>query len=176
MNIFAVHTDPIIAAQSLCDRHVVKMVLETAQLLSTAHRIIDGTKTDAKTKTGRNCSRWILADERNDILYHATHTNHPSAVWCRETFSNYNWLYKHFHGLLNEYTHRYDRVHKCAALTFSLRFTPTRISLGEMTPVALAMPDQYKVETDWVQSYRNYYKDGKAHLHTWTKRERPVWL
>lgn len=176
MNIFAVHSDPIIAAQSLVDKHIVKMVLETAQLLSTAHRILDGAEYIDKTKTGRNVKRWRLPDERETVLYSATHINHPSAVWCRANFDNYNWLYKHFAALLEEYTHRYGKVHKCASMALTLRFTPQRIPLGNLTPVTPAMPDEYKVAGDSVASYRNYYRVAKARMHKWTNRETPEWI
>ena len=176
MNIFAVHSDPIVAAQSLVDKHVIKMILETAQLLSTAHRILDGTEYIDKSKTGRNVRRWRLSDERENVLYSATHINHPSAVWCRANFDNYNWLYKHFAALLNEYTYRYGKVHKCASMALTLRFTPLRIPLGNLTPVTPAMPDEYKVPGDSVASYRNYYRGAKQRMHKWTKREVPEWI
>jgi hypothetical protein len=84
MNIFYLDNDPQVCAEMHNDKHCVKMILEYCQLLSTAHRIIDGTETMAKSKTGRNVKRWVLDDERESLLYSATHINHPSAVWCRE--------------------------------------------------------------------------------------------
>lgn len=177
MNIFYIETDPYNAAQSMVDKHVVKMILETAQLLSTAHRILDGEEYVGQSKSGRKAKRWRLPDDRENILYSATHINHPSAVWCRQSNNNYNWLYCHFVGLLYEYTHRYGKTHKCAEPAFRqmLCAPPNNIPIGNLTPVTLAMPDEYKVE-DHVQSYRNYYKQGKTHLHKWTKRQSPVWL
>lgn len=176
MNIFALDQDPYQAAEWMVDKHVVKMILETAQLLSTAHRLLDGTQYIDKTKTGRNVKRWRLPDEREAVLYSATHINHPSAVWCRENFSNYNWLYHHFAALLNEYTYRYGKVHKCTAMALTLCFTPQRIPLGDLTPVTPAMPDEYKVPNDHVESYRNYYRIAKERMHKWTKREKPAWI
>lgn len=177
MNIFYIDRDPVIAAQNQVDKHVVKMILETAQLLSTAHRILDGEEYIGQSKTGRNVKRWRLPDTRETILYSATHINHPSAVWCRETDMNYAWLFLHFMALMDEYTYRYGKKHKCSDLTFSsaLFEVPHNITNGSFTPVTLAMPDEYKVE-DHVQSYRNYYKQGKTHLHNWTKREQPEWM
>ena len=82
MNIFALSSDPIASAQMMVDRHVVKMILETAQLLSTAHRILDSEHLYFdKSKNGRNIKRWRLADEREQHLYSATHVNNKSAVW-----------------------------------------------------------------------------------------------
>ena len=112
LNIFYVDSDPIEAAQSLVDKHVVKMILESAQLLSTAHRIIDGREIEGVSKSGRKARRWILDDAREPVLYTATHVNHPSAIWARTSILNYNWLADHFFALLNEYTYRYDKHHK----------------------------------------------------------------
>lgn len=178
MNIFAVDKDPYIAAQCLVDRHVIKMILESAQLLSTTHRFLDGEEYIGQSKTGRKAKRWRLPDEREDILYSATHINHPSAVWCRQSNNNYNWLFCHFVGLLNEYTYRYDKTHKCANTNFvaDLSQVPHNIPVGPLTPVTPAMPDEYKVGVDSLASYRNYYKNGKKHLHKYTKREMPEWM
>lgn len=176
MNIFALDSDPIKSAQMMVDKHVVKMILETAQLLSTAHRVLDGTEYIDKTKTGRNVRRWRLPDDRETNLYAATHINHPSAVWCRASNNNYNWLYCHFLGLLNEYTYRYEKVHKCTPMTFWLRNPPHNIRVFYKTPVTPAMPDEYKVPNDSVASYRNYYRGAKQRMHKWTKREVPEWI
>lgn len=175
MNIFVLSEDPVECAKYMVDRHVVKMILETAQLLSTAHRVLDGEKTHAKSKSGRNITRWVLGDSRNNDLYSATHVNHPSAVWCRESVENYLWLVEHFRGLLDEYTFRYGKKHKTEALFYPLQSPPFNLKEYDMTPFALAMPDIHKTE-DRVQSYRNYYREGKAHLHRWTKRDRPGWM
>lgn len=177
MNIFAVDHDPFIAAQCLVDRHVVKMILETAQLLSTAHRVLDGLEySTTSPKSGRKIRAWKLPDERDKILYQATHILHPSAVWCRTTNNNYNWLYAHFCGLLNEYTYRYGKTHKCQSFGEILANPPNNIPIGYLTPVLLAMPDFFMNESDHVESYRRYYKMGKKHLHKWTKRRPPNWI
>ena len=94
MNIFYLHREPDIAAQMHVDKHCVKMILETCQLLSTAHRILDGEQVMGKTKLGRNVKRWMFHDYRDDKIYQATHVNHPSAVWCRHSNSNYMWLHQ----------------------------------------------------------------------------------
>ena len=183
MNIFYIDTDPIDAAQMMVDKHVVKMILETAQLLSTAHRVLDGkVRIEEKYVNGslparyRKVKRWTLPDDREETLYSATHVNHPSAVWCRASNNNYNWLYAHFLALLDEYTYRYGKVHKCATLVNALRSTPISIPVGYLTPVTPAMPDEYKVEHDSVTSYRNYYRVAKQRMHKWTKRQKPEWI
>jgi hypothetical protein len=176
MNIFAIDKDPIQSAMWMVDKHVVKMILETAQLLSTAHRVLDGEQYIDKTKTGRNVKRWRLPDDREQNLYSATHINHPSAVWARATNNNYNWLYCHFHALCKEYTHRYGKIHKCQNMYHWLCTPPYNIPVGYLTPVTPAMPDEYKVPNDSVASYRNYYRVAKARMHKWTKRETPEWI
>lgn len=155
MNIFYVDKDPVIAAKNLCNSHVVKMILESAQLLSTAHNILD---------------------EPKENLYRSTHINHPSNKWVRESREHYIWLYKHFEGLCNEYTYRYGKTHATSRLLEFLYFTPYNIlSKGFIDPPC-AMPKEYIVENNAVESYRNYYRIGKAHLHKYTKREIPEWL
>lgn len=178
MNIFYVHPDPFIAGRQMVDKHVVKMILETAQLLSTAHRILDGEEYVGQSQSGRKARRWRLPDERENILYSATHINHPSAVWCRESKANYEWLFEHFVGLLQEYNYRYEKTHKCADATFvyALANAPKNIKLAPFTDPTPAMLDEYKVGNDSLASYRNYYKHGKVHLHKYTKREVPEWL
>jgi hypothetical protein len=162
---------------SMVDKHVVKMILETAQLLSTAHRVLDSNHLYFdKSKNGRNIKRWLLADEREQHLYSATHVNHPSAIWCRETNNNYNWLYCHFVGLLSEYTHRYGKVHKCQSMAEWLMRPPYNIPVGYKTQVTPAMPEEYKVPGDSIASYRNYYRGAKKRMHKWTKREAPEWI
>jgi len=178
MNIFYIDKSPAKCAEQMVDKHVVKMILETAQLLSTAHRLLDGEEYVGQTATGRKAKRWRLNDERETILYSATHINHPSAVWCRQSNNNYNWLFAHFLSLLNEYTYRYGKRHKCSDPAFvdALRQTPRNIPVGYFTPVTPAMAEQYIVSDDSVTNYRNYYRQGKIHLHKWTKRQPPEWL
>ena len=176
MNIFYVHKNATEAATNLVDSHVVKMILESCQLLSTAHRLLDGQPVQGKTKTGRKVTRYVLSDDRENVLYQATHINHPSTVWVRGSANNYNWLHSHLMALLNEYTYRYDKVHKCASLSVSLRRLPENIPVVPFTPPTPAMKEEFLVDNDSLKSYRNYYIKGKAHLHKWTKRNPPVWL
>jgi hypothetical protein len=177
MNIFAVDHCPDISAMSLVDKHVVKMILESAQLLCTAHRMLDGTPYIDKTKTGRNVKRWRLSDPQDDmLLYSATHINHPSAVWCRQTTGNYDWLYRHFQALCMEYNYRYGKYHKCMEMWDHLSMRPRNLTDGPLQPFAVAMDKQYIISQDPVENYRNYYRVGKAKLHKWTKRGAPTWI
>ena len=177
MNIFFIDTDPVVAAQSMVDKHVVKMILESAQLLSTAHRVLDGKLVEGKSKTGRKVKRYILEDARETIMYSATHVNHPSAVWCRTSVENYNWLVDHFFALMNEYTHRYNKKHKCfGELSYMLQSPPKKLENYDWTPMPSAMADEYKIGNDPLENYRNYYRIGKARMHKWTNRNQPEWL
>jgi hypothetical protein len=176
MNIFYLDRDPVQAAQWMVDKHVVKMILESAQLLSTAHRILDGQEyIDASS--GRRIKRWALLDDREPVVYKATHINHPSAVWCRQSVENYNWLVDHFHALMQEYTYRYGKRHKCGGdLAYKISSPPHKLKDWDATPMLCAMDTKYIVSEDPVENYRNYYRQGKAALHKWTNREPPPWI
>jgi hypothetical protein len=178
MNIFYIDYDPVACAEQMVDKHVVKMILETAQLLSTAHRVIDGEEYEGKSASGRKAKRWSLPDNRELVLYQATHVNHPSAVWCRYSNNNYNWLFCHFEALLKEYTYRYGKRHKVetSGLAYLLQSPPMNVRDWEYTPLPCAMAPEFIIGDDPVENYRNYYKQGKVHLHRWTKRERPPWM
>lgn len=177
MNIFYIDRDPIVAAQSLVDKHVVKMILESVQLLSTAHRIIDGEMYQGKSKTGRNAKRWRLFDSREQILYLATHVNHPSAVWCRSSVENYNWLVEHLYAMMDEYTHRYGKVHKChGELAYMLQSPPFKLKEWDWTDPPPAMDAKYIVSNDSLTNYRNYYRIDKERMHKWTNRQTPEWI
>ena len=177
MNIFYIHENPVQAAQWMVDKHVVKMILESAQLLSTAHRILDGEETTKLSDTGRKQKRFKLYDARENVLYSATHINHPSAIWCRSSIENYNWLVDHFYALMQEYTYRYEKEHKCyGELSYMLCSPPKNMTEYDMTPMPSCMDDKYIISDDPIINYRNYYKSGKTHLHKWKKREAPEWI
>lgn len=175
MNIFFVDEDPGKAAEALVDKHVVKMILESAQLLSTAHRVLDGDEF-VDSSTGRKIKRWRLHDSREEVLYKATHINHPSAVWARESVENYLWLVEHFAGLLDEYTYRYGKRHKCFDMLVYLYSPPFNLKAYDGTPMPSAMAEEYKISNDPLTNYRNYYRVGKASMHKWTKRQPPEWI
>lgn len=177
MNIFILDVDFAKAARYHCDKHVVKMILESAQLLCTAHRILDGLEYKEKSPAGRMLKRWRLFDERDSLFYKATHVNHPCALWVRESRMNYVWVYSLLKELCKEYTFRYGKVHKAEreGLVDRLGSFPTALTNHKLTTPPLAMPDEYKTDSV-VESYRNYYKKGKANLLQYTKREKPSWL
>ena len=181
MNIFYLSENPKEAAIFHLDKHVVKMILETAQILCTAHRLLDGTQqqTTKITKTGatKASTRYVLPNPTlEDTFYKTTHINHPCSIWCRTSINNYMWLYELFVALCDEYTHRYGKKHKTDILLRDpLKNAPQSISDAPFTHPAQAMPDEYK-HSDPVIAYRNYYTGAKAKFAAWTLRETPNWF
>lgn len=176
MNIFYLHEDPALCAQYHNDKHCVKMILEYAQLLSTAHRVLDGTQSVRLSKTGKKQTWYRLDDNLDNILYSATHINHPSAKWCRDGDSNYKWLYELFCAVCDEYTFRYGKIHLTdQKLRTVLCQIPKNISHKPFSPPWRAMPDEVKIGEDSLASYRNYYIKNKMHLASWKKRFVPEW-
>lgn len=175
MNIFYLHHNPKLCATQHVDKHCVKMILEYAQLLSTAHRVLDGNVAIGLSNSGRKQTRYVLSDSRDGLLYRNTHINHPSAIWVRQSDSNYKWLYYLLVNLCHEYTYRYGKVHKTAGLLDVLWQPPKNIPVGEFTDPTPAMPDEYKAANS-IQSYHNFYNGPKARFAKWTKRPTPSWF
>jgi len=128
------------------------MILESAQMLSTAHRITDGND---------------YADEQG--LYKTAHKNHPSTLWARQSKWNYMWLFDLFRFLCAEYTTRYGKYHASERLLSALSKIPSNIDpLAKLTPVPQCMPEQYKM-LNAMDAYRNYYKGEKSYFAKWNK-------
>jgi hypothetical protein len=155
MNIFVLDTDTKKCAVYHNDKHVVKMILETAQLLCGVHHVVES---------------------GYDIPYKLSHKNHPSAIWARECIENYIWLCDLGLDLCKEYTYRYEKRHKSQdIIEWALIHKPKLKKNDDMSPFALAMPDECKVD-DAVQSYRNYYMAEKRRMASWKNREIPEWF
>jgi hypothetical protein len=151
VNIFVLDKCPKIAAKSLCDKHVVKMVLESAQMLSTA-----------------------LWQHNVEAPYKPAYINHPCTLWSGKTRSNFDWLLKHSWALLVEYQARYQRVHKSLlAINFAEKNRKC-IPAGPLTDFVQAMPEEYK-KLDPIAAYRSYYLGEKMSFATW-KRNKPNWI
>ena len=181
MNIFYLHNDTKICAEQHVDKHVVKMIVEYAQLLSTAHRMLDGEEYIGKSKTGRNVKRYRMTNPNLDkTVYQAVHYHHPSAVWARETKAQYEWLYSLFVELGKEYTYRYGgKIHGTNALLNDvLKNAPENIKQEgwREPPPAMKHFPQCIVDGDSIQSYKNYYNEAKAYFAKWSKREQPEWF
>jgi len=151
MNIFVLDADPKVAATMLCDKHVVKMILESAQMLSTVAYAYGHTP-----------------------RYRPTHTKHPCTLWVGESKSNWKWLVAHSLEMCREYTRRYGKVHKSQAVIQWCVDNQTGPSIDSgQTPFRLAMPDIYKTNNP-VESYRNYYLGEKSRFARW-KTGAPSW-
>ena len=148
MNIFFLHRDPSRAAKAQCDKHVVKMVLETTQMLSTAAR-----------RRG------------NDVGYKSAYPNHPMTIWVGDTRDNFCWALQHAIELSKEYTLRYSKFHACQKVIDDIHKYYPDISFANITEPPQCMPDEFKND-DFVRAYRNYYvhKIGQwKHQPKWFK-------
>ena len=181
MNIFYLHQDPQTAARMACDKHTSKMIVESCQMLSTAHRVQDGTEYYDKTANGRKIKRWRHPNPNLEpVLYKASHVRHPSTIWVMDSAWNYVWLYNHMLELNEEFKKRYGHVqnHKSVRLLGSiLSHPPTNANWKKKgTDATPAMPDYCKVPGDSVASYRKYYIMEKVRFATWKKPAKaPTW-
>ena len=174
MNIFYLDRDPVIAAQMMCDKHCVKMILESAQMLSTAHRVCDGTEWYDKNKIGRRIKRWSVTPNMEDVLYKASHVNHPSNIWTRASKHNYAFLYEMWCHLHEEFKIRYGKEHlSYTKLNEVLQYPPINIADTPFTQPTQAMPDDVK-DDDAIVAYRNYYIKYKKNFAHW-KTKQPDW-
>jgi len=162
MNIFVLHLSPKLAAQFHCDKHVVKMILETAQMLYSAH--------------------WVLNPENvPETAYKLAHKNHPCSIWVRESIANYLWLCSLGWWLCKEYQFRYGyhKTHKTEThIVWLMNNPPTSIPQIHRTEFAQAMPDEYK-NTDVVKAYQTYYIESKLKkrgIVKYTKRDIPEFI
>lgn len=153
MNIFALDEYPKTAARWHVDKHIVKMILESAQILCTVN-YANGLSTP----------------------YNATHKNHPCVKWAGASLHNWVWLKQLAKYLNDEFRYRFNKDvnHKSWDVIESLEI-PNLPKIG-LTPFYQAMPEEYKIVSNPVGAYRMYYKYGKDHLHKWTKRKPPKWL
>ena len=185
MNIFTLDNDPKIAAQYHCNVHVVKMIVEAAQMLSTAHRMLDCFQTtEARTlESGKvkTVKVWKhIESDLDAVLYQTTHPSHPSNLWTRQTRENYKWHYELFCALCDEYTHRYGKVHATdTKLRSILGQFPIKLQDGPLMPFPLAMKSNPECmdANDPVDSYRKFYQTKQARFKMrWSKREVPFWF
>ena len=169
MNLFVTDPRPTTCAEEHCDVHLRKMIVETAQLLSTAHTELDGVQ----------------------VAYKPTHKNHPYAVWVRADYKNYRWTGALFYFLLKEYEFRFNKQHKSAEhlqalIKVPLNITGSRMnSAGKLAPEGFvtAMPDNYlenSVETSYQDYLNDKFKEWRSRARPmkveWTKRTRPSWV
>jgi len=158
MNIFVLDLDPVKSAQSLVNKHIVKMVLESTYLLCLAHNICGGPEKPVYFYKGKG------------------YKNHPCSIWARKSIQNYMWLAEHNCSLCEEYTFRYGKIHKVQREGLSnwlFNNIPNVPNLG-LTAFAEATGDIH--EKNIVETYRKYYIEKKSHLFVWSKRGPPNWI
>lgn len=181
---FVLSQDPVEAARFHCDRHVVKMIIEAAQMLSTAHRMLDGVEIREPRTLDSGKVRMIKVWQHFDSsmeksLYQASHHNHPCTIWTRTTRANYKWHYELFCALCDEYTFRYGKVHKTdSALRSVLGQCPLKLQDGPQTmfPLAMSSSPECMDQNDPVESYRKFYHTKASRFTmTWKKRGAPYW-
>jgi hypothetical protein len=146
MNIFYLDKDPKLAAIYQYNKHVVKMILESAQMLCTAHHCYGS------------------AEQKANVPYKQAHLNHPSTIWARQSKSTYMWLYEHMMALGTEYYVRYGKTHLTITKCKEFLATPPKYIQGdEWSQPPQAMPDEYK-HKDSIIAYWQYYINGKSHI------------
>lgn len=187
MNIFRLSDDPAEAARFHCDRHVVKMCTEAAQILSTAKRLAEGAPTDAPDRPGKpflllpgerlhrpaGSLLWQIADK---AVYAATHATGPLVRWVAASRANYAWQFAHYRALLDEYQRRYGRTHAASWPHDALSPIPTSLPDAGPTPAPQVMPEQYRGD-DPVAAYRRLYLGEKARFARWAHATpTPTWF
>ena len=158
MNIFYLYKCAKRSARAYCDKHIVKMCLELAQILSTCYQ--------------------ILIDERDENIYKITHKNHPIVVWCRESEENFEWCIEHGIELCREYTKRYNKIHKSQKIIEYIRDNKNKLEFKskKFKQPPKCMPDEYKISESSVECYREYYKKDKIKIATWKYSKKPIWI
>ena len=177
MNIFVTDPDPVVSAQCLPDKHVVKMPLETCQMLSIVASASWGHGYGhlPKKKTGT----WYATAK-------GAFRNHPCTQWAAASIFNTAWLIQHGCALSDEYTHRYGKVHGCADTLFEAKKTFHKFAGEVITCYCMvesftrAMPDEYKHDTsiDTFTAYKNYIssKPWAASNYLRDSSRKPDWI
>jgi len=174
MNIFYLDKDPKICAEMHLDKHSSKMMVEYAQLMSTAHRVLDGKEVIRLNKANRTMKTYDHP-RRDHYLYKSCHVNHPSNIWLRQSKENYEWLYDMWCCLHKEFQIRYGKDHMSfVKLKGILREVPENIPNVPFTQPLQAMPDDVK-NKDSITAYRDYYIKYKKSFATW-KTTTPIWF
>ncbi len=161
MNIFILSLCVKECAEYMCDKHIIKIILECVQMLSTAKHILDPENTDTSK------------------IYKISHINHPCSIWVRTSYENYMWTIALVEAMHNEWKFRYNhpesKHHKSYIVSQYLKNNPPPFSNNKLTPFAQAMPDEFKRENA-VDAYRLYYQsDSKKKICNWKKRNKPDW-
>ncbi len=152
MNIFILDKNIKKCAAYHCDQHVVKMILESVQMLCTA-----------------------LNKKGFTTPYKSTHVKHPCVLWVEESYDNFTWLQNLAIALNDEYAYRYNKKTDHKSMSVLPQIKQHRFESNGLTEFAQAMPDEYKVPGDAVRAYRQFYLGEKMGFATWTRRRKPAW-
>lgn len=161
MNIFVFHEDINKNVKMYCDKHVVKMLTETMQILCTTYRLLNN-----------------VSEAENNILFKATHKNHPCCVWARKSYGNYKYLIELFYALHDEWNYRYghDKIYKNLDAIFILEsLDNSKFLLQSKTKHIQCFDDKYKCENP-IEGYRKYFVNEKRRLFSWKNRDIPNWI
>jgi hypothetical protein len=181
MNVFVLDKNPKKAAEYHCNKHVVKMILETCQMMTTACWVDLLHKRGKKTsdfKKQKDMQAWLFENVTEDLrpTWRMTHINHPCSVWTRESMDNYWWLGELGINLLLEYSARYKKIHSTTEIFDWLFLHPPGLASKGLTPHPICMPELYKKEDNVVESYRRFYIGDKSRFAKWEPRaQTPEW-
>lgn len=176
MNIFVLDYDMKTSVQFYVKKHITKMPLEYAQLLSTAIRLNDGVRVETTNKNGKKVTKYNLGIEYKDItVYEATHVGNPLTIWAKESRAHWIWLKELAMTLREEFFFRRNKYHISSEITSKLPVPKNFKEENWLGYPPLVMPDEYK-KNDVVESYRSYYVGGKIHLAEWENRNQPEWF
>ena len=153
MNIFVLDANIKRCARYHCDQHVVKMILESVQIMCT-----------------------VLNKKGFATPYKSTHVKHPCVLWAEKSYDNFNWLLKLALALNDEYKYRYKKTSNHSSIDVLYEIRQTKFESIGLTEFAQAMPDKYKVPGDAVSAYRNFYIGEKMKFAKWTRRKPPQWM
>lgn len=153
MNIFVLDLNIEKCAEYHCDQHAIKMILESVQLLCTA-----------------------LNKKQFSTPYKSTHIKHPCVLWIEESYDNFEWLIQLALALNSEYKYRFDKKTDHKSISVLPKIEKLKFERAGLTPFPQAMPDQFKVDGNPVQAYRNFYLGEKLRFAKWTKRDIPDWV
>jgi hypothetical protein len=182
MNIFILDIDPPTAAKYHCDKHVCKMILESGQMLCTAHWVkwlekLGKTRSDFRLV--RDIQNYLFQNipENSQPPWKLTHMNHPCSIWTRESYSNYAWHLDLMRNLLSEFGDRYNKKHKSWDVLSWLEMNkpPGLSTRKNLSPFPICMKEEYKISKDPVECYREYYLKDKVRFAKWKNGNIPDW-
>lgn len=191
MNIFVLHWKPRKCARWHVDKHVVKMILETCQLLYTAHwmavypeleehkSVMKLSRAQKALPVPSHMSKAPLCEASGEAGYRPCHIHHPCAVWTRASTGNYRWLAELGVELAREYRFRYQKIHSCEKhIVWLYNYLPPNLLDQPRIDFTIAMADEYKISKDPIRAYRHYYRTQKAEkgILQYTVRHPPHWL